>query len=289
LRAGLILLSLLLLPTLLGLAACGPLPRPFQPEAKALGDRGLTRPPGEASLAVGPVAGLLPEDSDLAAAELAAELRRYNLAAAAGPGNAQSVHIDGRYTSEGLLWLVSDPSGGILATERQTLGAREEAFLRGEPDTLSAVMAEAAVLLLPEIEGKEVVGLPGHPGARLVIAPIEPAPPEAARLLASSMRVSLSQSALPIVEPEQAGPNDLWLRGSVRIGPPQAGRNRVDVIWELFDPQERSLGRVSQGDMVPTQQLSYFWPDTAPYIAEAAVAGVVDLLYKTAAGQGAAQ
>lgn len=279
-RPGLIFL---LLPVL-WLAACGPLPRPFQPEVKSLADEGLTRPPGESSLAVGPLAGLLPEDSALAADELASELRRYNLAAAAGPGNAKSVHIDGRYTSEGLLWLVTDASGGILATERQTLGAREEAFLNGDPETLRAVMAEAAVLLLPEIEGNEVVGLPGHPGARLVIAPLEPAPPEAARLLESSIRVSLSQSALPIVEPEQAGPNDLWLRGSVRIGSAQAGRSRVDVVWELFDPEQRSLGRVSQGDLVPTQQLSYFWPDTAPYIAEAAVDGVVDLLYRTAGG-----
>jgi hypothetical protein len=267
------------------LAACGPLPRPFQPGGKAVTNETLSAPPAPETLSVSPVSGLLPEDGALAAELLAEELRRFNIAAAAAPGNSSSIYLDGRLTKDGLLWLISEADGTIRGTERQSLGAQGKALAEGDPAVLRRVMEAAAPLLITELSAAEAGGLPGHPGARLVIAPVEPAPEEAARLLGSSIRVALSQSALPIAEPEDAGPRDLTLQGSVRIGPAQSGQHRVDVVWELFDPEGNSLGRVSQGDLVPAQALSFFWPDTAPFIAEAAVDGVVDLLYRTSSAQ----
>ena len=263
------------------MAACGPLPRPFQPDGKTVADQGLASPPAPETLAIGPVLGLNPEDADTAARRLAEELRAYNLAAAADEGNATSIHLDGRMTSEGLLWLISRKNGEILHSERQALGAREAAFRRGDPQVVTAVMSEAAQLLIANLDAAQASGLPGHPGARLVIAALEPAPPEAARLLGSSIRVSLSRAALPVIEPRDATPSDLWLRGEVTIGPEQGGLHRVDVVWRLTDVSGNELGTVRQGDMVPAQSLGFFWPDTAPYIGEAAVDGIVDLLYRT--------
>lgn len=268
---------------LLTVVACAPLPRPFQPDKSAPpAASGLTAPPSPETLAIAPVAGLLPEESDRAAELLAAELRRYNLAAAAGPGNAGSLYLEGRLTGEGLLWLSSRADGTLQATETQILPpARVRALAQGDPLAVEAEMVEAARRLLPELSVAQASGLPGHPGARLVILPLDPAPEVAARHLRSAIRVALSGAALPLVEPGEEGPDDLKLQGSVRLGPDQSGVRRVDVIWELLDPEGRSLGRVSQGNLVESARLEETWPETAPLIGQSAVEGIVDLLYRT--------
>ncbi len=280
-RGVTMLLATAALAGVMVLTACGPLPRPFQPQEKSPSGAALTAPPSPETLAIAPVAGLLPEDADAGAALLAEELRRYNIAAAAGPGNASSLYLEGRVTSQGLLWLVSEADGTIRATARQSLGRSAGALTWGDPAVLRGVMVEAAQTLVPKLSAAEAGGLPGHPGARLAIAPVGPAPEEAARLLGSSIRVSLSQAALPLIELQDASGEDLLLQGSVRIGPEQGGVVRVDVIWELLDAAGNSLGSVSQGDLVPVLYLNQFWPDTAPVIADAAVEGIVDLLYRT--------
>ncbi len=274
----------ILLPTLLlAFSACTPLPRPFQPDKSAPpAAAGLAAPPSPETLAIAPVAGLLPETADQAAELLAAELRRYNLAAAAGPGNAGSLYLEGRLTRQGLLWLSSRADGTIQATETQILPpTRVRALAQGDPAMVETAMIEAARRLLPELSVAEASGLPGHPGARLVILPLDPAPEIAARHLRSAIRVALSGAALPLVEPGEEGPDDLKLQGSVRLGPDQSGIRRVEVIWELFDLEGRSLGRVSQGNLVESARLDEQWPETAPVIGQSAVEGIVDLLNRT--------
>ena len=110
------------------LAACGPLPRPFQPGGKAVTNETLSAPPAPETLSVSPVSGLLPEDGALAAELLAEELRRFNIAAAAAPGNSSSIYLDGRLTKDGLLWLISEVP---FADARRGIAFRLEHFSHG--------------------------------------------------------------------------------------------------------------------------------------------------------------
>src|SRR5258708_34342066 len=78
----------------LAVAACGELPRPFQPEYKT-DDNFSLMPIDKAGMVVRPVDGLPPAAAEAFTHALIDALRREDVAAMTGPGNAASLILDG--------------------------------------------------------------------------------------------------------------------------------------------------------------------------------------------------
>lgn len=274
------LLSGLLLSGLLLLQACGPLPKPFQPEIKQE-DQALIGPPVSPTIVVRPVVNLPSEVALQTRDALAAVLVDQGLTVETGGGNIESRIVEGRFSGNVIIWKISDARAGPLRAEPQMMEGRGSALLKGNPEIVRAIARQAAQLLTPFIAPSQVGGgLPGRPDSRLVIPPIVRAPGNAGELLPLALTVALQQASLPVTSVEDMRPTDLKVVGTVRLGTPSAGLQQVVVTWDVQDLQGRSLGKIEQGDRVPVGSLDGPWTLVAPAIAEAAVAGLVDLLYQ---------
>jgi hypothetical protein len=102
----------------LALGACGNLPRPFQPDDKAEGNRLLTLP-DRAGVIVLPVAGL-PEPMAVELADkIAAALMHENVLATTGEGNRHSYLLEGETTKGAggvpvAQFELRDPKGAVV-------------------------------------------------------------------------------------------------------------------------------------------------------------------------------
>ncbi|MBB3066668.1 hypothetical protein [Limibacillus halophilus] len=267
------------------LQACGPLPKPFQPQIKQE-DQALIGPPVSPTIVVRPVANLPPEVAIQTRDVLAAILIDQGLTVDTGAGNIESRIVEGRFRGNAIVWKVSDAQIGPLRAEPQMMDGRGADLIAGDPDVVDSIAQQAAHLLMPIIAPVQTGGgLPGRPGGRLVVAPIARAPGNAGELLPLALTVALQQASLPVASVEDMRPDDLKVVGTVRLGTPSAGLQQVVVTWDVQDPQGRSLGKIEQGDQVRAGSLDGPWTQVAPLIAEAAVAGLVDLLYQIPSGQ----
>jgi hypothetical protein len=70
----------------------------------------------------------------------------------------------------------------------------------------------------------------------------------------------------------------LVIAGSVRLMPPEKGRQQVEILWTVLDSSGREVAKVSQSNAVQEGTLDGDWGELAQIIADAAVPSVVDLV-----------
>ena len=155
LRAWLSILSLAL-----ALGACGPLPRPFQPDQKPLPP--AAGPDDPARVLVLPLTGDAPGRPTLAAAALAQALRNQGVSATLENGAAEQVLSgessvlpagNGEETIR-LTWWLSDLSGRMLDRRDQVASLRGGLWERGQSDAVAGVMTDAARRLAPLLKDR---------------------------------------------------------------------------------------------------------------------------------------
>jgi hypothetical protein len=274
------------------LAACGQLPRPFQPEDKS-GNALLNLRDG-AGIVVQPIVGAPTAGGQILAEALVARLRDRDIPAGTENGNLGSRHLMGRAAVRPLpggreeillYWEMREPDGGrtgILTQRREQAAGTWAAGAPALLETLAEALAPevAALVQDPALASSprvKAAAIPGFPGARLVVLQIPGAPGDAAHSLPNALEAALQAAKLPVAE--RIGDNDLLILGDVAVGPKDGGLQTVAIRWSLVSARDdRELGEIAQQNVVPAGSLDGPWGPVADEVARAAASGLLDLL-----------
>jgi len=281
----------LILALALGLGACGEVPRPFMPD-KAGGPNPLLRLEGRAGIVVLPVDGLPRAEAATIAAAVARRLRALEVPATSASGNRESLRLASdvrpRDTADGsgelvLHWTLNDPDGAPRAA--RTL--RRAMPTDGDDTRLARLAADMLLGAAPTIAeagagpAPTPPAVPGFPGARLVVLPLEDGPGDSARSVPAALAAALVAAKLPVAE--RIAEDDLLMLGEIALGPPTQGVQDVSVTWRLVTARgDEEIGEIAQSNRVPAGALDGPWGPAARALATGAARGVMDLLRRAA-------
>jgi hypothetical protein len=272
-----------------GLLGCQPLNHPFETAQKDINP--LLQLRDGLGVTVMPVAGVPPEYGQRLSEALAGALRDAEIPAAVATGNRGSVvvtgavktsAVDGPQQELEITWLVTAPSGQLLGRltqhERVTLRADEAATRGPVPGQLAAIAKRSVALVAPLV--RDDMPAEQKPTA-ILVGTIDGAPGDGAASLKRALEFVLRQSDIPVAG---ADPGDaLTLVGTIEMGRPADGLQKVAIRWVMKLPDGRELGDVRQENAVPAGSLDRAWGNTALLVAEAAYAGIVALYEKAPA------
>ena len=250
-----------ILSCILTLAACGDLPRPFQPSDKSPPDIAEEEIGKRAGIFVQPIVDLKVEESERLTEALVTALQSEDVAANRLARNRASLRISAHPIKGGRLrWLLVAANGKILFSfeeARSQAGARRAAkffanFLNSQPSAATYGLA----LFVPAIDG---------------------APGDGQSALSKAMRQSLAARGFAIVD--AIDDVSYLVLGSVHVTLAQlGGQETVKVDWTVLAPDGARLGTVSQSNNVPTGTLYGRWGAVARIVAENGAQGVVTIL-----------
>lgn len=276
-----------IVPLLLLAAACGVLPRPFQPEDKS--GNGLLRLEDSAGIVVLPIAAAPPGDPAEAAQALAEALRARNLPAstkdAGSPaerwlrGRASVAKLSGDREEIMLYWELSDARGKRLGAHAQRSELPAGLWRTGDPEAIDRVFGQAAEAIAAMVRLPEPAApaIPGLPGGRLAVLPMPGLPGDGGTTLVAALKTELRAARLPLVD--WIREHDLLIAGQVRLGPTRGYWQDVIVSWAVIRVSDgRELGRIDQGSRVPAGRLDGPWGQIAEDIAKGAAAGLLELI-----------
>lgn len=263
----------------LALAACGPIPRPFQPEEKDAAANPLLRLPDHGGVVVPPVAGL-PEAEGRALAEAVAEaLRGNDVPANTRVGNRYSLILDLRASPEpggrvGLDAQLVDPQGTTLKEGRHIDVVPRDRESPAEWAGLAKRVAEAIVASIKPETLAQRDRLP----VRLAVP--QGAPGDGGIALLRALAFHLERAGVRLTDDPRAPA--LGVTGDVDIGPAPAIQGaearRVRVVWRVADPDGDELGRIDLGNAVPARAVDRQWAELSFEIAAASAEAIRELV-----------
>jgi hypothetical protein len=269
----------LLLFAALALAACGPIPRPFQPEEKDGLANPLLRLPDHGGVVVPPVAGM-PEGEGRALAEAVAEaLRGHDIPANTRSGNRYSLILDLRASPEpggrvGLDAQLVDPQGTTLNEGRHVDVPPRAREVPAEWAGLAKRVAEAIVAAIKPETLAQRDKLP----VRLAMP--EGAPGDGGLALLRALAFHLERMGVRLTDDPRAPA--LGVTGNVAIGPAPAIQGaearRVSVAWRVADPEGGELGRIDMANAVPLRAVDRQWAELSFEIAAASAEAIRELV-----------
>lgn len=256
-------------------AACGNLPRPFQPEEKSETNELLILP-DRGGVIVLPVAGL-PEPMAVELAErLADALRRENIPATTGAGNRASYQLEGETAidADGIpvaSFELRDPRSGLVKSHRVKLDGDVQA---GSGLDLAAVARSAAPALAAALQPEAVD--PPPPRLALRIGEVTGAPGEGGVALARSLGYALRRTGVKLAPDDDA--DSAIVHGTVTIAPRGPKLRSVAIVWTVLSPDGSELGQVRQENDVTQEFIDRAWPEMASAVADGAAEGLADLI-----------
>jgi len=271
--------SLSLLTLIAGLAACQPLPQPFQTDGRSRAANTLLRPVGETSMFVAPVAGLPDAEGKALAEALAAALAEKDIPASTTARSRLSsvltVTVEQRGPEAAWSWSERHPDNSQDGQPAQPLGLGLAGL--GQP----AAMKQAAKTMATGISGRlnEVLAAsaPAETGpAKLAVKECTGAPGDGNRSLRQAMRELLILGGQPPL-PDPAGA-DYVIACDVKVWQDGPNSERVAIEWVLQDAAGSRLGEVKQGNRIPRGQLAQAWGNTAHIIAQGGWQGLSEII-----------
>lgn len=270
-RARLFLLALAAL-----LAACQPVPQPFS--HVETGDSVLLDLPDSGGIVVLELADAPPAAATGLANAMATALARRNVPAGTGSGNSRSHFLQGSIEDDGrdaaIVWTLQDPHGEIVETMRQSIeGTPIEPWANGDPALMERLAERAAPQIAALVQGRVPVEnvLPG-----VRILPVAGAPGAGNRQLAYALRRHLAAFGHEIVE--DAGQQDIVVRGTVAVSPPSNGRQQATLDWRVLDHEGKEVGKIMQSNPVAAGSLDGSWGEIADIAARGAAEGIDALI-----------
>lgn len=250
------------------LAACGDLPRPFQPAEKeapeileeALGAR--------AGVFVEPVPGMPEAESARLTGDLVQALRALDVAAGRHASNRASYRISAQPGGAGRMrWSLAEPDGEIIFHFDDA----------GDGDRAAIVARRFAEILNPAPPA------PANAGLSLAVRPVDGAPGDGRHSLTQAMRRALVQSGFKSAESLENA--SFIVLGSVYVAdaPDSNLQQSITVDWTVLTPDGARLGTVSQSNVLPTGALDGAWRGVARIVAENGAQGIVAMLARVGA------
>ncbi len=268
---------------LLWLAACQPVPRPFQPDDKTAIDFSDF---GIADKLVVFVAGIddAPPELDRAVSTaLAEKLRNQGVVASTASANSGSFLLicDTKANRSGaitLSWRLIDADGLVIGLVDQYTAAHRRDWLRADPALVQAIVAEAAPRIAAIVADHDPSMIArGTPGLLrpVHVAPVTGAPGDGNKSVTKALRNALRRSGIAVIdEPEGLG---VSVFGVVNRRP-RGEADEITVRWRVVTLEGAELGSINQGNFVPTGALDGPWGNVAVAVAQGGAEGVVQIL-----------
>ena len=276
-RRGAVSLGLSLI-LCVALAACGDLPRPFQPAHKSTY---VWSGPGDVawgSILVPPVEGLPAPQSEALVQQVADALRTRDVPASARAGGRGSLVLAGHVAvvTGKLRWSLITPAGETaLRFEEPRLDAPSSGTSAADLAAIAARVAGqvAAFLKPPATED------PGHPSQLpVVIEAVRGAPGDGGIALARAMWHSLARVGVTVAD----GSNEesLSVQGWVSVARDDSATESatVTIAWDVLHPDGTRLGTITQRNRVGADQLTGTWGVLPRLVARAGAPGIAQLL-----------
>ena len=270
---------------LLSVAACQPLPQPFQPADKDA--NALLWPGARTGIVVKEIAGA--PASRALAGEMARALRETDVVASTTAGNRQSFLLFASATAAPLdamrdeiriSWRLNDSRGRPVGTFQQTAQALNPAWKMGARPLLRALAKKAAPEIARLLAGTDARLSPAITGPRVVILSVDDAPGDGRDSLVRAMAFHLRKAGVRLSE--EITDDSLVLLGSVRLAAAPSGTQRVAITWTAIDAEGAEVGTITQNARVPVGALDGPWGEWADAAAKAAASGVAELIERRA-------
>jgi hypothetical protein len=280
-RSSSLLALALIVAAGLTIAACQPLPRPFQPEPGEP-TSALSAPPSGRVVVVPPIPGAPPSLSE----KVAAALRAAEIPATTTPGHRDSYVLTGTLTDERIegeravevvfVWRLKSGAGTEAGVFQQNIIVPRESWAKADSGIIAAIAENAAGQTASYIQPpapKEAVKPEKPP---ILLGRIEGAPGDGATALTDAIRVALRRAAVPLAE--TPGDGIFELRGTVNVTRAAAATDMVALQWSLYDQAGKEIGVISQENTVPSGRLNSPWRELALDMADGASQGILALI-----------
>ncbi len=260
------------------IAACQPLPRPFEDQAKEAND--LLTLANRSGVTVLPIEGA-PDPAAFAEA-IASQRRRLDVPATTrtGPsgtlrlgGRVQIGRADGPRDELSISWRLVRADGGVLGGRPGSWLVPRDAWASAASETMREIAELAAPELAELIEGDRPVS---KPGPALVVWAVDGAPGDGSVSLKLAVERALKRAGYRVLP--GLGEDSLVVSGAIRVQPAGAGRQRITVVWSVLDADGAELGQVDQENVIQAGLLDGAWGEIARQIAGAAIDGIAEVV-----------
>ena len=191
------------------LAGCGPLPRPFQPESKDLGDLSLLDQ--RSRILILPLQTTdgtqIPSQADayliaaLSAENVATTIEDTSYTSRILIGRSVVIALDSGIDEILLQWELTDGQGQRISTFGQRSELPRGYWQEGRAEAVQQVMGEAASAIAAVVRPPPIkeAKIPGFPGARLVLVPLQPLPGDGEKSLLRALERELRAIAVAVL------------------------------------------------------------------------------------------
>jgi len=267
-------------------AACGPLPRPFKPEAEAPPNP-LVMEIATAGVWIAPIEGVSLPMSQLLVDSVAEGLRAKGIKVVIDEPTTSRYHLRGRaelnrtdpsFDNVALIrWTLTDIDGKPLGTDVQGVGGDREEWEYGSPRIIAEVGDNVPAFIAASIEREEDSLKPVRPRvAGLWVNGITGAPGNGNQALARAITTAVERAGIAVAYDRRYA--EFVLDGRVSLGQPKDGLQRIEIVWRVLTQDGREIGRATQKNMVAAGTFDGPWGEIAIVVADAALGGIRGVL-----------
>ncbi len=271
---------------LAAVAACAPLPRPFQPPPESMPSP-LVSDVVTSGVSIAPISGVSSPMSQLLVDSVAEGLRKKGIKVVDGApatsryrlrGAAELNRTDPSFDNVVLIrWTLADSDGRTLGTDVQGVGGDREEWDYGSPRIIADVGANVPAFIAENIVKDEETLKPVAPRiAGLWVEGISGAPGDGNRSLKRAITVAVERAGIPVAFDRRHA--EFLLDARVGLTAPKDGLQRVEIVWRVLTQDGREIGRATQKNMVEAGTFDGAWGDVAFIVADAALGGIRGVL-----------
>lgn len=267
----------------LALAACQPLPHPFE-DSGPPPNSPLMTPPDSAGIVVLPVAGAPGTTAHDLADAMATALQDNDIPAGTSARNRGSYVLQGKATTKGMpdgrmqvtiAWQMSGPDGKATGQQEASTVMTASAWQDGGAG-ITNLVSPAAPALAKLIQSNAPAPVPGS-DPLIAVRPATGAPGDGGQALATAMSAALRRAQVSLADFPGAVPNYV-VEVKVAVTPAVSGKQKVSIAWTLQRPDGDQIGQVKQENAVEAGSLDKVWGLTAYDAANAAAPGITALI-----------
>jgi len=269
---------------ILVLAACQPIPRPFEADREA--PNALLNLADSRGIMVLPVADAPPATAEKLAQAMATALIDRNVPAFVGTSNRSSMILAGEVIDPGrdaiIAWTLLNPAGDEVARHDQSIeGTPIDRWAIADPDLMASLAAGAAPSIAEFVQDEPIREIQAPP---IFVGPVSGTNERDAIRLQAALRQALRSQGARLAT--AASGETLVATASVTITPLPGTRQEVAIVWSVNDPFGTQIGKIDQASPIEQSIIEQQWGDLARQAGIAAASGMTQLISQIDWSQG---